>query len=253
MLMKKALLLLTLLFGVVLPGTADQTRAGDSPGPASTFSNVPGFSAQAASTNIPPLTNSLAPASTTNLATTATNLAAYVPDDKYKLRPGDKVSLQILEDRDLARSLVVADSGELDVPYVGRVMATDKTCKQLAVDLKALLEKEYYYRATVILALDTANKYLGRIYIWGQVRNQGPIDIAVNENLTAGKALLRAGGFADFANKRHVKVLRGGAAADTKRTFELNMVEILEEGKTEKDVVLQPDDSIIVPSRLINF
>jgi hypothetical protein len=31
------------------------------------------------------------------------------------------------------------------------------------------------------------------------------------------------------------------------------MVEILEEGKTEKDIVLQPDDRIIVPSRLINF
>ena len=31
------------------------------------------------------------------------------------------------------------------------------------------------------------------------------------------------------------------------------MVEILEGGKTEKDVALQPDDFIIVPSRLINF
>ena len=31
------------------------------------------------------------------------------------------------------------------------------------------------------------------------------------------------------------------------------MVEILEKGKTEKDVVLQPDDLIIVPSRLISF
>jgi polysaccharide biosynthesis/export protein len=147
----------------------------------------------------------------------------------------------------------VADSGELDVPYVGRVGAADKTCKQLAEELKALLEKEYYYRATVVLALDQANKFLGRIYVWGQVRNQGPIDIAVNENLTAGKAILRAGGFADFANKKKVKVVRAGSDTSGKQVFELNMVEILEEGKTEKDVPLQPDDSIIIPSRLINF
>ncbi len=188
----------------------------------------------------------------TNGLNAPTNLSAYVPDDKYKLRAGDKVSLQILEDRDLPKCLLVADSGELDVPYVGRVMAQDKTCKQLGDELKALLEKEYYYRATVVLALDAANKFLGRIYIWGQVRNQGPLDIAVNENLTAGKAILRAGGFADFANKRHVKVIRGGTS-DSKRSFELNMVEILEDGKTEKDVLLQPDDSLIVPSRLLNF
>ena len=32
-----------------------------------------------------------------------------------------------------------------------------------------------------------------------------------------------------------------------------SMVEILEKGNTERDVVLQPDDFIIVPSRLVNF
>jgi polysaccharide export outer membrane protein len=182
------------------------------------------------------------------------SLSGYVPDDKYKLRVGDKISLQILEDRDAPKSLVVADSGELDVPYVGRVAASDKTCKQLAEELKGRLEKEYYYRATVIIALDVANKLLGRIYVWGQVRNQGAIDVAVNENLTAGKAILRAGGFGDFANKKRVKVVRGGGTEGAgKQSFELNMVDILEKGQTEKDVVLQPDDFVIVPSRLINF
>jgi len=185
---------------------------------------------------------------------TPTSLSSYVPDDKYRLRVGDRVSLQILEDRDLPRSLIIADSGELDAPYVGRLAASDRTCKQLAGELKALLEKEYYYRATVIIALDAANKFLGRIYVWGQVKNQGPIDIAVNENLTAGKAILRAGGFADFANKKKVKLVRGGGFdAPGKQNFELNMVEILEEGKADRDIVLLPDDFIIVPSRLINF
>ena len=190
----------------------------------------------------------------TNATAAPASLMGYVPDDKYKLRVGDRVSLQILEDRDAPKSLFVADSGELDVPYVGRVTATDKTCKQLADELKTQLEKEYYHRATVVIALDLANKVLGRVYVWGQVRNQGPIDVALNENLTAGKAILRAGGFADFANKKRVKVVRGGGADGAgNRRFELNMVEILENGKTENDVVLQPDDFIIVPSRLINF
>ena len=196
----------------------------------------------------------LASASTNAVGSALTSLSGYVPDDKYKLRVGDRVSLQILEDRDQPRGLVVADSGELDVPYVGRVSATDKTCKQLADELKGQLEKEYYHRATVIIALDAANKLLGRIYVWGQVRNQGPIDIAVNENLTASKAILRAGGFADFANKKKVKVVRpDNVKGSGKQSFELNMDEIFEKGKTEKDVILQPDDFIIVPSRLINF
>jgi polysaccharide export outer membrane protein len=167
---------------------------------------------------------------------------------------GDKVSLQIMEDRDQPKSLTVTDSGELDVPYIGRVAAANKTCKQLTDEIKGLLEQEYYYRATVAVGLDQANRFLGRVYVWGQVRMQGPVDIALNENITAGKAILRAGGFADFANKKKVKVVRaGGPGSDGKQTFELNMVEILEQGKTEKDVPLMPEDSIIVPERLINF
>jgi polysaccharide export outer membrane protein len=178
----------------------------------------------------------------------------YLPDDKYKLRVGDKVSFQILEDRSNPSLLVVADSGEVEAPYVGRVAATDKTCKQLAEQLKTLLEKDYYYRATLILALDTANKVVGRVYVWGQVRNQGPVEMLVNETLTAGKAILRAGGFGDFANKRKVKIVRGGEAqGGTARTFELNMVDILENGKPEKDIALESDDFIIVSARLVNF
>ncbi len=181
--------------------------------------------------------------------------SGYVLDDKHLLEAGDILSFQIIEDRDPARKLIVADSKELDVPYIGRVSVAEKTCKQLARELKVLLEKEYYYRATVIIGLDSVNKVRGKIYIIGQVRNQGTVDILFNENLTAGKAILRAGGFGDFANKKKVKVLRGGngSAGTAKQTFEVNMVEVLEDGKTEKDVVLEPDDFIIVPARAVSF
>jgi protein involved in polysaccharide export with SLBB domain len=186
-------------------------------------------------------------------------LNGYVPDATYKLRVGDMVSFQIAEDRiwnsaDVPKPLVVTDSGEVDVPYIGRMMAVDKTCKQLADDIKAALEKDYYNKATVVLSLNVANRILGRVYIWGQVRNQGALELQMNENLTAGQAVLRAGGFGDFANKSKVKVVRAAIGdARQKQTFDLDMEQILEKGKTENDIVLQPGDLIIVPSRLVNF
>lgn len=200
-------------------------------------------------------------ATTPAVATAAASglIGGYVPDDTYKLRVGDTVSCQILEDRILEiqlapTSLVVADSGELDVPYIGRVMAVDKNCKQLGDEIKAALEKEYYKRATVVLSLNIANRLLGRVYIWGQVRQQGALEVQMNENLTAGKAILRAGGFADFANKKNVKVVRANLdPKGAKQSFDLDMTKILEGGEIEKDIVLQPNDLIIVPSRLINF
>jgi hypothetical protein len=38
-----------------------------------------------------------------------------------------------------------------------------------------------------------------------------------------------------------------------KQSFDLDMTDILEKGNVNKDIVLQPNDLIIVPSRLINF
>lgn len=196
-------------------------------------------------------------AQSTNLSTVGTLLAAdanYVADDKHILEPGDRISFRIVEDRDPAVGLIVTDSRELDVPYAGRVSTANKTCKQLAAELKVLLEKEYYYRATVILGVDLVNKVRGKVYVWGQVRTQGPIELPFNETLTAGKAILRAGGFGDFARKDKVKIIRAPSqAGGEKRTFEVNMVNILENGKVDQDVVLEPDDYIVVPQRGINF
>jgi protein involved in polysaccharide export with SLBB domain len=161
---------------------------------------------------------------------------------------------RILGIQEVPTSLVVADSGELDAPYIGRVLAAGKTCKQVGGEIKAALEKDYYQQATVVVSLNVANRILGRVYIWGQVHSQGGLDLQVNEDLTAGKAILRAGGFADFANKRKVKVVRAAADANGKnQIIELDMEQILEQGKIDKDIVLQPNDLIIVPSRLVNF
>jgi polysaccharide export outer membrane protein len=179
---------------------------------------------------------------------------SYVLDDKHILTPGDRLSFRIVEDKDPARTLVVTDSRELDVPYLGRVSVANKTCGQMAVQLKEMLEKKYYYHATVIVGLDSVNKLRGKIYIEGQVRTQGSIDLLFEEKLTAGKAILMAGGFADFANKRKVRVVRTSNGEGTAvKTFEINMIDVLDNGHTERDILLEPNDYVIVPARSVNF
>lgn len=200
---------------------------------------------------------------------TAVEVAGEVVDDRHKLGPGDKLSFRIVEDRhlpnmddnrnatsiaDQTKALVVADTGELDVPYVGRVNVSGKTCKEAAAELKTLLEKDYYYRATVVLGLDQISRVAGRVYVWGEVRNQGAVEIPANENFTAGKAILRAGGFNDWAKKSKVKVVRAAKAdGAAKEEIMVDMEQVLDKGQTDKDVPVQPDDFIIVPRSKINF
>jgi polysaccharide export outer membrane protein len=173
-----------------------------------------------------------------------------VLDDKKKLGSNDYVSFRVVEDRDNeSQRLRVNDNGELEVPYIGLIQAQGRTCKELAHVIKGSLEKEYYYHATVILAVDrVSEKSRGRIYVYGSVRGQGPQEIPADESYTVSKAVIRAGGFGDFANKRKVKVTRKNG-----KDFVVDLKRVIEEGHSEDDVVLEPDDQIYVPQRLINM
>jgi protein involved in polysaccharide export with SLBB domain len=173
-----------------------------------------------------------------------------VLDDKKRLGTDDFVSFRVVEDRDnISQRLRVNDNGELEVPYIGLVPAQGKTCRELAYNIKSALEKEYYYHATVILAVDkVSEKSRGKIYVYGAVKSQGPQEIPTDETYTISKAIIRAGGFGDFADKRKIKLTRKDG-----KDLVVDLKRIIEQGHTEDDVVLRPDDQIYVPQRLVNF
>ncbi len=186
----------------------------------------------------------------TSASTVLRTNSMSVLDDKKRLGSDDFVSFRVVEDRDgESQHLRVNDNGELEVPYVGLVPAAGKTCRELAYNIKSALEKEYYYHATVILAVDkVSEKSRGKVYVYGAVKGQGPQEIPTDETYTVSKAVIRAGGFGDFADKRKVKVTRKNGQA-----FVVDLKKVIEQGRSEDDVVLQPDDQIYVAQRLVNF
>src|SRR5439155_9644624 len=101
---------------------------------------------------------------------------------------------------------------------------------------------------TVIVALDTAGlKSPRKVYITGQVRNQGPLDIPPDETFTVSKAIMRAGGFADFANRRKIKLIR--KKADSTQTIIVNVDQVVNKGRIDQDPIVEAGDTIIVPER----
>jgi len=227
-----------------------------SPGPANPATQT---------TNPPPQSNPATPAPLPHASADATNAlkAGFITsmddlDDKHHLAIGDRLSFRIMEDQQdpklssEPKPLVVTDSGEIEVPYVGRFPAEHKSCKQLAGEIKAALEKDYYYQATVIIAVDLMTKSRGRVYLVGPVHMPGPQELPSDEVFTLSKAIMRAGGFTDFAEKQHVKITRIGEKGE-KQTLTVDVAQILEKGKTEHDVPLLPGDLVVIPERLIRF
>jgi protein involved in polysaccharide export with SLBB domain len=201
------------------------------------------------SSPMPPIPKATTVEPPTTSTVMRTNSMAVL-DDKKLLGSNDRVSFRVVEDRDNeSQQLRVNDNGELEVPYIGLVPAAGRTCKALAYSVKAALEREYYYHATVIIAVDhISEKSRGKVYVYGEVKGQGPQEIPADETYTVSKAIIRAGGFADFANKRKVRVTRRDG-----KNYVVDLKRVIEDGRTDEDVVLQPDDQIQVPKRAINF
>lgn len=187
-------------------------------------------------------------------ATTANTMHAL--NDKRRIGIRDKLSLIIVEDELPQRQIAVTDSGEIDVPYIGRVSVEGRTCRQVATHVKSLLEKEYYYHATVLIALDFAGGQVlskGKYYLDGQVNRTGQYEIPVDEVLTISKAIIRAGGFTQYANRKRVRLIRKNSAKQETEMFNLDMIEVMEKGKVRSDLEVEPDDQIFVDEKFFNF
>ena len=175
-------------------------------------------------------------------------------NNQTKLKAGDTLSYRVIEEQNPQPDLLtVSPTGDIAVPLLGEFPAAGKTCRQLADQLKPLLEKNYFFKATVIIGIDTlSTKPLGRVFITGQVKEQGAIDIPANEVLTVSHAILLDGGLADFADRRRIKLMHRNADGTTKKTV-VDLKKILDEGHAELDPVVQDGDTINVPQRTFNF
>ena len=191
------------------------------------------------------------PSSAAGIVAGTTSMEAL--DSSRRLGAGDRLSYRVVQERRAPLSLMVTDGGEVEVPLIGRVRANGRTCRELAETIKPLLQREYFIHATVIIGLDAASmKSRGTVYVSGQVRQQGSIELPPEDRLTVSKAILKAGGFAEFADKRKVKLVRNKPGGGVE-TIVVDVDAVLNKGQIDKDPALRPDDRIIVAQKFINI
>lgn len=174
---------------------------------------------------------------------------ALLRDDKV-LKVGDQIQYMVTEDREQPVVLFIDEKGQIEVPLLGSVFADGKTPRALAVEIRDLLLVDYYYQATVHISLHLGDRSRGQVFILGSVVRQGPIDIPRGEVLTVSKAILRAGGFGLSADPTRVNLVRRDPSnPESEVKMEVNVAEILDTGRLDKDPTLQANDMIFVGRR----
>lgn len=91
---------------------------------------------------------------------------------------------------------------------------------------------------------------LNLVYVTGRVKKSGSYKIGENEKLTVYGAILQSGGFDHFAAKSKVHVLRS-MPDGTKAKLPVSIDDVMK-GK-RPDVILQPNDIIVVPEKWFSW
>jgi polysaccharide biosynthesis/export protein len=158
-------------------------------------------------------------------------------DDSYVIGADDIVRVSVFEDNRFGGSLRVLPDGRISLPYGGEVAAAGLTRPQLqdAVNHALLLCCLKDPHAAVQIEAVRSKK----IYFEGDGISAGFIEVPVPLKLV--EAIATKGGLRDFADKRHVTIMRGG------KVFKVvNYKDLLKGKNPELNVVLLAGDYIIV-------
>src|ERR1700752_2470331 len=156
------------------------------------------------------------------------------------LRVGDPLDIKIggvpyEEQAQVNNTYTVDANGSVNLPYINKIKAAGLTPAQLA---RAI---EDNYRANKIFTnpnITIVMQPMARfVNVGGSVRQ--PMRVPFTEDMTLLAAINGAGGFNDFADQKHVRLLRGN---------DVTMYDVRKLRKDpSKDVKLRPGDRVEVP------
>lgn len=182
----------------------------------------------------------------------ATTLASSaLAQDGYRLRAGDSLRIEVLEDPSLNRNVLIAPDGRISVPLAGGIQASGRTLESVQVELSAKLEPNFATRPTVYLALERlkeelpasvqpANEQMISVFVMGEAAKPGKLDL--KSGSTVLHAFAQMGGFSKFAATKRIQLRRGS------QSWTLDY-RVIEAGNSLGNTVLADGDIIVIPQR----
>lgn len=170
------------------------------------------------------------------------------PRGDYLLQPQDVLRVQVYQEDDINKQGEVRLSQEntITLPMIGVVDLKGKTVRQAELAIRELYDRDFLVNPHVTVIVVKYNERVVKVF--GAVNTPGPVSVPPEGSLTFMEAISRAGGFNRYADQKRVTLTRTAADGSAENKT-INAAEILKGGPG--DVVLQPNDSINVPERVI--
>lgn len=162
-----------------------------------------------------------------------------VEEDKYSLRPGDKLEISVYGQNGLSDTLMVNLDGCISPALLGELNVEGKSVPELQEELVTLYSR---YLKNPILRVNIVDYGATRVYVLGEIRNPGLYELKKSRRVM--DALSAAKGFKLKSRKKKVYLIRKG----TEEPIFVNINRYLRKGDQSQNYELFDGDTLYLTS-----
>ena len=160
--------------------------------------------------------------------------------EPYQFGAGDVLEVLVFDEPEISKTVFVRSDGRISLPLVGEFLAAGKTPEALSTEIAGKLTVVVEEPNVTVILTESASKVY---YVLGQVAQPGQYPL--NRPVTVLQAISQAGGFLEWAQKARIMIVSGPQSSREITYF--NYDDFLRGHHVEKNIVIQPEDTIVVP------
>lgn len=176
----------------------------------------------------------------------------------FRVRSGDVLRIEVLEDSSLNREVLVLPDGRFTFPFAGTIQAGGQTVRQIEAALTNRIASNFATEPNVFVSVQSLRQAEEAqvapeelvtidIYFIGEVASPGLREVEPGTTLL--QALAQAGGFTNFAATKRIQLRRTDPRTGEQRVTRINYRAIADQGLPIRDPALADGDIILVPER----
>ncbi|MCW8107245.1 polysaccharide export protein [Alteromonas ponticola] len=176
-------------------------------------------------------------------ASTHASLTTDVSEYQYLIGPGDTLNIFVWRNPDISGTFTVRPDGKVTTSLVEDIQVAGKTPTQLAREIEDKLST-YINNPRVTISVNSFSGPLSeQVRVIGEAMN--PKVVNYTKNMTLLDLMIAVGGLTEFADGNDAKLVR--VVDGKKRTFDIDIDDLIRKGNISKNVDILPGDIIIIP------
>ena len=181
---------------------------------------------------------------------------ASAAQSSYKVKTGDVLAIEVLEDPNLNRQVLVLPDGNISFPLAGTVPTSGRSIADVKAQITSALASNFAAPPTVFVSVASLGRSSGgsssgsssiTVYALGAMNGQGKIKITRGTTLL--QFLAESGGFTQFAATKRIQLRRRDPQNGQEHVYTFDYNAVTRGGKIPGATTLRQGDVIVVPER----